>query len=218
MPTSGTTAYSRTARDFVVDALRENAIIGVGEMPDADELDDCLVRLNNMLKTWQSRDVLWKQGTITVNGTANVAAIALPAGVREVNGARYIDSAVSQRPMARWERDEYYIMPNKAARGTPSVYYVDKTTSGVVLYVWQVPAVNFTLSLDVAYGMDTITDASQTVDVPEELTETVMTNLALRCCGIFGKDPSSLLIAQAQQFEQELFDAWRPASYYLGPF
>lgn len=218
MPTSGTTLYSRTARDFITDALLENGILGVGEQPEAEEYEACVVRLNNMLKSWQTRGVLWKQQTITVAGLANTATIVLPDYVRGVNGARYIDSAVNERQMARWERDEYMSLPNKAARGTPSIYYMDRTTGDAILYIWQVPTADFSLKLDIDRAMDTVTLGGETLDIPEEWAETVMTNLALRCSGIFQKEPSSYLLGRAQQLETELFDNWRPASYYLGPY
>lgn len=218
MTTSGITSYSRTARDIITDALTDNGIVGVGEEPEAAEMTACMSRLNNMLKSWQSRGVLWKQETITVTGTALTAAITLPDYVRGVNGARYIDSAVNARQMTRWERDEYMSLPNKIAYGTPSVYYVDRNASDIVLYVWQVPRIGFTLSLDIDRAMDTVTNVTQTVDVPDELLETVMMNLALRCCGIFQANPSPLLAMRAPQLETELFDNWRPASYYLGPY
>lgn len=210
--------YRRTVRDLVTDALMENGIISPGEMPEAEELDACIVRLNNMIKSWGVRGVTWKQDTITVLGLANDPLVALPGEVREVNGARYIDSSVNERAMARWERDEYMILPNKIAKGTPSIYYVEKLTSGVNLRVWQVPTVDFTLSLDVDLLMDTILDAGQFVDIPDEWMETVMTNLALRCGGIFQKEPTSYLLGRAQQLETEMFDSWRPASYILGPY
>lgn len=215
---TSTTDYQRTARDIIIDALVENGIIGAGEQPEAEEFEACMVRLNNMIKSWQARGVLWKQETITVAGLADTAVIELPDYVRQVNGARYIDSAVNERAMARWERDEYKILPNKMAHGTSSVYYVDQTTGPINLYVWQVPRTDFTLALDIDRKMDTIIDGGQHVDVPEELIETVMTNLALRCGGIFQKEPTSYLLGRAQQLETEMFDTWRPASYDLGPW
>src|SRR6478736_7068443 len=119
LPINGS-EYRRTARDLIADALMENGIIGTGEMPEAEEFDACIVRLNNMIKSWGVRGVTWKQDTISVSGLANDPIVILPGEVREVNGARYIDSAVNERAMTRWERDEYMILPNKAARGTPS--------------------------------------------------------------------------------------------------
>lgn len=217
MTTSGITAFSNTARDFVTQALLENSIIPIGEAPDSSEMSACLFRFNSMLKSWSGRGLSWKQETITQAGLADTAAIALPAYVREVNGARYIQSATNERAMSRFERDDYMILPNKSASGTPSIYYVDRNSGAITLYVWQVPTADFDLALDIDRVIETVTDPSETVDVPEEWTECVMTNLAMRCCNLFGEQPTDELVSRAQMLEREMFDAWRPASYFMGP-
>lgn len=218
MPTSGTTVFSSTARDIVTDALDENAILPLGEDPEAHELDKCLRRLNAMLKSWQMKGVSWKQETIQQTITANTATIALPAYVREVNGARYVDSATNERQMVRFERDEYRVLPNKAAEGASTVYYVEKADTGLTLYVWPVPTADNGIKLDIDRAMDTVTNAGETVDFPEELTETVYSNLAVRCAGVFGKEPSAELVVRARQLEAEMLDSYRPASYFMGPW
>jgi len=217
MTTSGTTVFSNTARDFIKQALLENAIIQLGEDPDPDEVDACLFRFNAMLKSWSARGLSWKQETITQAGVAATASITLPAYVREVNGCRYVDSATNERQMSRWERDEYYSYPNKASAGTPTIYYVDRNSADTVLYVWPVPSATFSLKLDIDRIIETITDAGETLDIPEEWTECVMANLALRCCNLFGEQPADELVARARGLEMEMFDAWRPASYFMGP-
>lgn len=216
MTTSGTTAFSNTARDFVKHALLENGIISFGEDPEADELTACLFRLNAMLKSWGARGLTWKQEVYTATGTLNVASIVLPDYVREVNAARVYLSATNERALGRFERDDYNILPNKAASGSPSLYHVDRNAGAVTIYVWPVPTAAYTLKLDIDRLADTVTDASETIDIPEEWTEAVMCNLALRCCNIFGADPARELVARAQMLEREMFDAWRPASYFMG--
>lgn len=217
MTTSGTTAFSTTARDFVKNALLENGTIAFGDDPEADEMTACIFRLNAMLKTWGTRGLGWKQEVYTASGTADTASITLPVYVREVNGARYVDSATNQRAMSRFERDDYAVLPNKAASGTPSIYNVEQNAGALVLTVWPVPTADYTLSLDIDRALDTVTDPSETIDIPEEWTEAVMTNLALRCCNIFSDTPPSAeLVQRAQMTERELFDAYRPASYFMG--
>jgi len=217
MTTSGITTFSNTARDYVTQALLENGIIAIGEEPDAAELDACLFRFNAMLKSWSAKGLSWKQETVTQAGVAATATITLPAYVREVNGCRYVESDTNERAMGRWERDDYMILPNKAAVGTPTIYYVDRNTGAITLYVWPVPAATFSLKLDIDRIIETITDASQTLDIPEEWTECVMANLAMRCCNLFGEQPSQELAQRAAMLEREMFDAWRPASYFMGP-
>lgn len=215
MATSGVTTFSLTARDIVTDALDENAILPLGETPTAPELDKCIRRLNGMLKSWQMKGVLWKQETITQVITAATATATLPTYVRGVNAARYVDSAINERQMVRFERDEYNRLPNKAAVGVSTAYYVNRAEDALVISVWPVPAANASLKLDIDRKMDTVTDADQTLDVPEELMETVYTNLAVRCAGLFKAPLEPELVARAQLLEREMHDNYRPASYFI---
>lgn len=215
MATSGTTAFSLTARDHCIDALRENAIVGITQTPTTAELDFCIRRLNAMLKSWQMNGVHWKQETIEQTITANTATITLPTYVRGVNGVRYAQSATNERQMERFGRDEYNSLPNKAAGGVSTVYYVQRAEDGLVLYVWPVPTANATIKVDIDRKMDTVTDADQTLDVPEELVETVYTNLAIRCRTVFQAPLDQEVYTRAKELERLMLDNYRPASYII---
>lgn len=216
MTTSGVTAYSLTARDIVATALEENGIIRLGSQPKANELDACLRRLNSMLKSWQSQGLEWKHETISLSCTANDATTALASYVQSVNGVRYYESATNERQMARFERDEYLSLPNKAASGTPTIYYVNEGDSKI-MSVWPVPTANYTLKVDIVRKFDTVTNAGETVDIPEHLTETIYANLAVRCAGLFGTQSPPELLNRAAVLERQMLDNMRPASYFLGP-
>ena len=219
MATSGTTAFSLTVRDVIERALiDELGVVGDDGDIEASEQTRALYKLAAMLKSWQMQGVLWKQETISDTGTADTATIALDTFVRGVNGCRYVDSDTNERQLTRWERDAYMSLPNKAASGTPSVYYVNRAEDGLVLYVWPVPTASFTLKLDIDRAMDTVTDANETLDIPEELHETVIAGLAVRLMGKYAVQPASVqeLIPRAARLEREMLDNYRPASYMLG--
>jgi hypothetical protein len=220
MATSGTTSFAMTARDIVTAALDESAILPLGELPTPDELGKCIIRLNAMLKSWQMQGCTWKQETISVATVAATASITLPAYVRGVNGVRFVESGTFERQMQRFERDEYFRLPNKASAGKSTAYYVERSTSGLRLYVWPVPAAVSSLKVDIDRAMDAVTDEDQTVDIPEELQETVYANLAVRCHGLFQQDRavSQELAFRAARLEREMLDSYRPASYYLEAF
>lgn len=217
MATSGTTDFVLTVRDICHDALQENAIIPLGEEMEAEELSSVIRRLNGMLKSWQMKGLSWKHETISATVTADTATVTLPGYVRGVNGCRFLDSPNNEREMVRWERDEYYRLPNKAASGKSTAYYLNRAEDGLVLYVWPVPLSDSTLKVDIDRKVDTVTSANETLDVPEELMETVYANLALRCCGLFGIEPKPELAMRALALETEMLDNYRPASYFLGP-
>lgn len=213
MATSGTTAWSLTARDIITEALRENAIIGFGDTPTTEEADACLVRLNGLLKSWGCGEHLERTDTITV--TADTATVTLNANIADVRSARVVESATYERQMARWERDEYLRLPNKASSGSPTCFYADNQLAATVLYVWPVPTANTSVKIDVRRHPETVTALSQTVDFPEEHQETLYANLAVRCAGIFGVQPSQELYTRAEMLRREYEDESRPASYFM---
>lgn len=213
MPTSGTTVWSLTARDIVTEALVDNAIIGTEDVLEAAEADKCLIRLNGLLKSmaWGR----WLHRTDTVTVTANTATVTLSADVAEVMSGRVVESATYERQLARWERDEYFRLPNKAASGSPTCFYADAQLAATVLYVWPVPTANKSVRLDVLRHPETVTDLNETIDWPEEYQEALYSNLAVRCAGIFGTQPSQELYQRAEKLRIDMEDAERPASYII---
>jgi hypothetical protein len=168
-----------------------------------------------MLKSWQTEGMLWKQETITQATVAATASVTLPSYVRGVNGVRYVESATYERQMQRFERDEYFRLPNKASAGRSTAYYVQRDSAGLTLFMWPVPAAVASLKIDIDRAMDTVTDGSETVDIPEELQETVYACLAVRCAGIFGVPVRDELAVRASKLERMMLDSYRPASYYF---
>lgn len=217
MTTSGVTAFSLTARDFVRHALLNAKVIASGDDPTADELADCIVLFNMMIKTWASKGVgLWRSDNETVAVTGGTSSVLLAAGIRDVTDARVVESSTYQRQLGKWTRADFQSLVNKMASGSPTVFYVDRQRDAATLYVWPVPANNTTLSIDCDRQIETITDATQTVDVPEEYSEAVMLNLALRCAPLFGPELGQVQTMRAVDLEQQLLDDSRPESYSMG--
>ena len=219
MATSGVTAFSRTARELITDALIDAKVIASGETPTSDEMTDGIRVLNEILKGWQMRDVsLWRETNGDLSIPADDASVALPAGIRDVVSARYLVSANNERPMARIEREEYGCIPNKAQSGSPTLYYISRQRDAVVMYVWPVPTATATIKIDYDRIVETVTDETQTVDIPEEDAPTLVAKMAVRFETMFNdagmKDPE--LAGRAALLERDMFDADRPESYIMG--
>lgn len=215
MTTSGVTAYSMTARDFITAALEDTGVIPLGRTPKAKELEACLVRFNLMLKSLSVRANLWREATTTVTIPAGTGSYTLNAAVQDVTAVRHALTSTNARMLRRWERDEYRSLPNRAQAGNPSIFHIERTTSGLTLKVWPVPAANISAQVDYIRAAEAITDASETVDFREEFAEAIMVMLARRCCGIFGVEPTAEMIAREQVLERQMLDADRPESYYF---
>lgn len=214
MTTSGVTTWPLTARDLVKAAMGEISAIAPGTEPDADEDRDCLLRLNGMLKSWSLKGVsLYREATATVTVPLNSPSGVLPGAVRAVSSIRLVNSATSERLLYPMGRSDYLMLPNKASVGLPTMYYVSRELSGVTISLWPVSASSITLKVDYDRAPETVTDPSETVDIREELYETVYSNLAVRIAGIFGGAPSQELAQRAAMLEAQMYDAERPDSY-----
>lgn len=216
MTTSGTTEWSLTARDIITAALQENAILPFGETPEAAETEACLLRLNAILKSWQIGLQLQAEATVTVPGGSASGTIA--EDVETILSARLVQSATNQRTLARWERDEYLSLPNKASVGSPTIFYTAEQTDAATLYLWPVSATDITLKIDYLRKPETVTDINETVDLPQKYHEALYANLAVRCAGLFGVSPSQELTMRAERLRREAEDAERPAAYTMGAY
>lgn len=220
MPTSGTFAFATTARDLIQKALREIKVLPAGEDATSEELDDAILSLNGMLKSWQTEDSVWREESVTVPISAGDAATTLDSDIRDVVDARLAVSATYERPMQVWTRADYNQVPNKLVGGDPLTFYFSRQRGDAILYVWPVPTTDVNVILECIRGIETITNASQNIDVPEDWAEAVWTNLAVRLAGSYGAaaELTPELVNRADALYQRLLDSSRPASYFMGPW
>lgn len=217
MATSGVTDWPLTAGEIVQQAMVQIGALPSGGSPEASEMTDGLVALNAMLKTWSRKVNLWRDATATLTITGGTGGATLEQEVRDINSVRQVISATNYRLLTAWNRDQFYSMPNRAAVGNPTIYYVKRDLDDVEIRIWPVPASDITLHLDYSMAAQTVTEPGETLDIGQEWGETVILNLAARLAGIFGTigtDPA--LVADVKQraaiLEQELFDSDRPDS------
>jgi hypothetical protein len=218
--TSGITSWPLTAEELVTQACYELGSHSQGETPSGEEMEDALLRLNAMLKSWAGDGNLFREATETVTVPAGTGVATVPDGVRDVSSVRHVVSSTYNRQLAEWNRAQYYTLPNRIASGNPSIYYLAPTTSGLTIHVWPVPATDITLELDYNRSAETVTDPSETLDIPEEWQEAVLYGLASRCASMFGTtrtDPNTVvrIDQKAAVLYQKLLDRDRPDSYYF---
>lgn len=218
MPTSGVTDWPLTAGELIQHSMIELGVLSSGEEPEAGEMADCLVRLNGMLKSWSKRVNLFREASGTLTITGGTGAATLEQGIQDLLSVRHVVSATNYRQLAQWNRDQYYSLPNRAAVGNPTIYYLSKGVDSTAIRVWPVPATDITLHVDYTQTAETVTSVDETVDVPQEWQEAVILGLASRCASIFGAtrlDPQTVarIDARAAELYQFLLDSDRPDSY-----
>lgn len=214
------TTFTMTARDMVTQAMREIGVLASGEAPTSDEMSDAIVRLNSMLKSYAAKGLnLWRDTAGTIDLAAGESSKLVPEAVAVMDARAVVNGY--ERLLSQIEPDEYAVLPNKGTRGAPVSYTIIRTTTGLTLQLWPVPAEAVTIAY--RYGRITadVIEPADPVDVPQMFQEAVWKALAVRIAPMFGQaraDPQTvqMVAAQAADLERDMLDFDRPASYFLG--
>lgn len=209
-------SYSMTARDIITNAILDR-LQGIGLTVKAKEVEYAQGELNRMLKTWASRGLtLWTDENGTAEITAGSPDVALVPRPLEVFSVSLSVSATYARPLARWEKGDYTVLPNKQTVGEPSIYTPVYAASGVSIRVWPVPATDRAIAYSYSRVIEDVTELSDPIDVPQAWLDTVQKCLAARL-DRFGGDPNHVIMLkqEAARLEQRMFDYDRPSSYTI---
>lgn len=210
------------ASEVIAQAMTELGVLASGETPTGEETELGLRSLNFMLKSWQARGITsWRDQTGTATITANNPTVTLSPYAIDVTEVRVVQAPGFERPLQRWEPAQYLQVPNKATPGYPTAYTVTKTKDSIALEFWPVPQANTAFNYSYARVSEDVTQAADEIDVPQEWLEAVYVGLAARLAQPFGvtrTDPATtqIIIQRALSLENELYNADRPASLYMG--
>lgn len=220
MATSGQISGLMTARDIVRSALTRLGVIGAGEDPSANDMDNGIEHLNWMLKEWQADGWnLWRTFDDSIVVPAGTATVTLDPRVMDVLSASRLQAVDYEMPLERWEIGDYDVLPNKAASGQPIVFVPRKNRDNYQLTFWRVPNVDTTINYTAVRVIEDVTDEDENIDCPQEWTSCVIFNLADRMAGDFGPEfirPD--INRRAAQLYQQMRAADRPSYYTMGTY
>lgn len=224
MSTSGQIGGKLIVKDYITTAMELLGVLAPGNEPEADEYDSGIRYLNNMLKAWQSDGCnLWRDEVVEIVWPAATAECDLSPTVIDVISARYVQSTTFERWLARWERGDYDVLPNKISAGTPTIFVFVKTTSNPKMILWPVPPAEVTIKANIARVTEDVTAVDQEVDIPQEWAECVYYNLAVKMAGTMATgrvDPrrEGQLRNDAAEMYARMASFDRPGSYTFEPW
>ena len=151
MTTSGTTSFNLDIDELFQEAYER---IGIDGSRSGYHLRSARRSLNILLSEWDNRGVhLWKVKLATIPLVLGQAeynytndATNFPNDVNDVLEAYIRNNTTATTPvdtsLTKIGRSAYAALPNKLSQGTPSQYYVQRTTSPSV-FLYQTPGSSF---------------------------------------------------------------------------
>lgn len=229
--TPTTATYSLNAGQMITQAYRKLGILPSGGAPTADQMNQGIITLNLMLKSWQSDGInLWRQVQISVavgvgQGKPGNPIVVTPPlmGFEEARLVVSPEPNLYERTLGNLTYLDYMRYPNKGEMSQPSSICYDKQENQTNFYIFPLSGTSCTINMTVGRPVLDITQASDTVDVPIEWQQTVVYNIAERLMdneGIAAADPATAqrIMEHAAGTYQKLLDWDRPTSLFLRPF
>jgi hypothetical protein len=181
-------------------ALRKIGVIAMDTTATADEIETARAALSRMLKAWQNRGYnLWAVTAEEIDLFDGIEVYSLGAErPLEIQSCRLERSGI-ETPMTEFNREEYDTLPQKMSEGVPTCWYYDRQRETGDIYVWPVPSVDATYTLQVTYVRETSDVAlASEADIPSEWYDAVVYGLAARLADDF-MVPAQNVMARAEE-------------------
>lgn len=191
--------FNLTRNEIIERAYRIIGKLSVGETMSAEMLQQAIIALNSMVKSWQSRNVfLWTLKDFTQTLTAGVTSYSLASSDPPFYA---IDSAYlridnSDRPMdvASWR--QYTDIYDKTVAGDPTLVALNNAITPT-MYVWPVPSQTRTMYFTGLVKLKDFDSAGQNPDFPVRYLEALTFGLAHKLACEYG-----LPIAERRELER----------------
>jgi hypothetical protein len=188
MPTSGVTTSTMTALEVVSAAAVRGRVLKEGQVCDLALFEEGRRLLSEMLKLWTLAGAnLWRDDQLVVDLVSGTSTYTLTTRPMAVRNARLIIDGIERRPLAPWGRDDYDLLPSKAATGQPTCYVVDRRRAETRLILWPTPANStWDLIVGVERVIEDVTAPGEEIDAPQEWLGAVIDNLGVRLADAMG--------------------------------
>lgn len=188
-----------TPYDIIAYALKAIGVVGVGQSPLAEDINDGMRALNGMLGQWQrKRWLIWHLADLPLTSTG---AISYSVGVNgDFNVARpdrlegaYFRQAINSVPnQVDWplelleSREDYSRIALKNLGSLPRYIFYDAAYPLGYVYPWPIPQAGvYELHLLLKETLFQFPFLSQAIQLPPEYEEAIWTNLCIRLAPIF---------------------------------
>ena len=237
MALTGSTNYVIQRDNLVKASLRMIGVGSVDEDPTSAEITNAVEALNIMLKAWQTAGMqLWmvKEYELTpVEGTYKYSLgetnpAGNPVGVRPMrilDAYRRDTSDVTDTPLRKMGREEYWRLSDKDTKGTPTQFYYDNQLDDGIFNIWPAPDASFASNntINILYQKpfdDMDVDSTDDFEFPSEWYEAIKYGLAVRLAPEYmvPLQTRRLLIQEAMIIKDEVM-GWdqEDTSVYLSP-
>lgn len=186
-----------TARDIITSALRKIHVVGIGASLNAEEADQALDTLNNMLSSFSAEGALifteslenfplvGNQEAYTVGPGLDFNTIA-PLYIK----AAYVRQGQTDYPLEEYDESEYAGISQKSVSGSvPRIYYYNANFVNPTIFLYPVPSSD-TFFMSSRKPLTSFSSLDAIFEMPEQYKAMLIYNLAVWIAPEYERDAS----------------------------
>jgi hypothetical protein len=200
-----------TPNDLIKLALRQIGVVGVGQTPQAEDVNDAFSVLNMMLAQWnRKRWLVFHLVDSSLVATGAQSYTVGPGGNFNIQRPDRIESAFVRNLGAPTPNrvdyplqvidayEDYANIALKTQPGFPQIVFLDTGPLFGTVYFWPVPGPMYELHLIFKAELAGFATIADTINLPKEYEEAMLYNLDGRLRPLYGKAPDPSIVALAR--------------------
>lgn len=201
-----------TALQLITRAMQKAGVLFKTEAPSADEANDALSDLNNMIASWSnSTNVVYALTTETFNLVGGQREYTWGTG-GDFNSARPIQIVTAtlnypagvSLPMEMITDENYALIQMKTTQGVPQVINVSNEYPLNTLAFYPVPSTNYTATFQSEKAVSSIASLYTTISLPPGWEHALIHNLAVLLAPEYGVEAPAAVQAEAVKSKGEI--------------
>jgi hypothetical protein len=197
MSTSGVTTNQLTRDQYISAAMRKLSVLAKGQTPDTEDLTNGTLAFNALIAEFRSLGMpLWARNTYTFSPTLNNISYNIGVGqtlntpypINILQAYRLDSGQTTHIPIDVVSDYNFNVFPSSSGGMPIQLTYQPKVNTGVIK-LWPTPdasAVSSTITIIYQRPTEYVASASDTLDVPEEWTNALIYQMAVRLAPEWG--------------------------------
>lgn len=206
-------APPRTANSLITQALKVSGVLGQGQIASAEDMNDALQHMNQMIAQWRTQRWLVyrlaeavkvstgaQSYTVGLGGDFNIQRPEqLASGFfRQLNPSAGTSGLVDFPMYIIPSREDYNRIALKQMPSFPQAVFYDNTYPLGRLIMWPVVSTNFEIHISCLENLEQIDSLIQVINLPPEYDAALMWNLAARLRPSYQLPPDQTVTAMAK--------------------
>ncbi len=209
---SATLSTTTTVNDIIKLALKNSGAVGVGQTPRAEDVNDAVMILNQMVGEWsRKRWLVYELIESFIPSTGALSYTIGPGGDFDVTPRPNVISAAFMRQPVNGglpidypleiilAREDYARIQVKTMQAFSSYVFYDTGFPVGNIYTWPVlPATLYELHIIYKNDIQQFTSLTEVISLPLEYLNALQWNLTLRLAPLFQMEPSPIVVGMAK--------------------